>query len=278
MIITMKKALPLFLVSLIAASISAQEWNPRHPGWTDSHEANGFCWCNTTNFDHNLDEKSIVINGVEVNIVVVCEELEKHPLYRAYQDGDAPYNDIQCGNGPPNDAADEVGCPGRTDLGPDGCDQIGPTFDIAWLETRFGPQESVCGETNTPQDPPDQNNNLALGKNTSQSSTTHSGDSSRAVDGNTNGSYSNNSVTHTAEGIGEWWQVDLGDVYSIEDIVIFNRTDNCCESRLGDFTVSLSNASDGSQVLWSNTITDAPDPDITMKANDTSGRYISCLL
>ena len=207
---------------MISGTMFAQEWNPRHPAWTDSFSANGFCWCNSTNFDHNLDQKTLEINGVDINIVTVCEELENHPLYRDFQNGDAPYNDIQCGNGPPNDAADETGCPGRTDLGPSGCDQIGPTFDIAWLETRF----PVDGN---PTEPSESTDNLALSQSTSQSSTTHSGESGRAVDGNTDGRYSNSSVTHTSAGIGEWWQVDLGDVHSIETIVVFNRTDNCCE-------------------------------------------------
>ena len=138
------KKIALLLITLFAANvITAQNWNPRHPGWTDSFAANGFCWCASTNYDHELDTKSLRINGTNYNIVDVCDELKNHPSYRAFQNGDAPYNDIQCGNGPANNADDEQqgsGCPGRTDLGPDGCDQIGPTFDMEWLasRSRFG--------------------------------------------------------------------------------------------------------------------------------------------
>jgi len=39
---------------------------------------------------------------------------------------DAIYNDINCGNGPANNAGDEDWCPGRVDLGADGCVVAGP--------------------------------------------------------------------------------------------------------------------------------------------------------
>ncbi|WP_025743649.1 carbohydrate-binding protein [Aquimarina pacifica] len=134
----------LFIFCLPTEKTIAQDWNPSHPSWTDSFEANGFCWCNSTNYDHGLIDKSVTVNGVEVNIKTLCEELEKHPSYRAYVNGDAPYNDIQCGNGPANDADDETGCPGRTDIGPDGCNVIGPKWDWEWLETRFGNVTPTC--------------------------------------------------------------------------------------------------------------------------------------
>jgi len=132
----MKKIVFSIIAYCVTSLVFAQNFNPRHPAWTDSFRANGFCWCNSTNFDHNLDEKTLELNGTDYNIVAVCDELENHPLYRSFRNGDAPYNDIQCGNGPANDAADETGCPGRTDLGPGGCFNIGPEFDIDWLESR----------------------------------------------------------------------------------------------------------------------------------------------
>ena len=112
-------------------------WKPAS-GWKDSYQANGFCWCNTT-YDHNLDEidkVSYVINGKKRNIRDICEELTNHPDYVAYSNGMPPYNDIQCGNGPANTASDERGCPGRTDMGQEGCGIIGPNWDIDWLESR----------------------------------------------------------------------------------------------------------------------------------------------
>lgn len=84
--------------------------------------------------------------------------------------------------------------------------------------------------------------NLAYGRPTSQSSTALGADSSRAVDGNTDGSFWSGSVTHTNVGT-EWWQVDLESVQNVGHVVVFNRTD-CCAEKLHDVTVSVS--TDGS--------------------------------
>ena len=67
--------------------------------------------------------------------------------------------------------------------------------------------------------------NVALNCKTSQSSTAHGGHASRAVDGNTDGDYSQKSVTHTAENYRDpAWEVDLGrNAIPIEKIVIWNR-------------------------------------------------------
>ncbi|MCB0993252.1 MAG: discoidin domain-containing protein, partial [Acidimicrobiales bacterium] len=55
---------------------------------------------------------------------------------------------------------------------------------------------------------------------------------SRAIDGNTDGDYWHESVSHTAINTGnKWWQVDLGTVVSVGSIEIWNRTD-CCTTRL----------------------------------------------
>lgn len=83
-------------------------------------------------------------------------------------------------------------------------------------------------------------NNVALGKTASQSSTAHSGVASRAVDGDTNGSYANGSVTHTSGGASDaWWLVDLGSDTEIAEVIIYNRTDSCCISRLNDAEVEI---------------------------------------
>jgi len=82
-------------------------------------------------------------------VLPICDELRKHPNFRTERSGDPIYNDIQCGNGPANDAADEAGCPGRVDLGSEGCDEIGPGFDMNWLESRerFGGNSTNNTET-----------------------------------------------------------------------------------------------------------------------------------
>ena len=83
-------------------------------------------------------------------------------------------------------------------------------------------------------------NNAALGKTASQSSTAYSGVASRATDGNTNGRYSIGSVTHTAGGASDaWWLVDLGSDTEISEVIVYNRTDSCCTSRLNDAEVEI---------------------------------------
>jgi RHS repeat-associated protein len=83
--------------------------------------------------------------------------------------------------------------------------------------------------------------NLALNKPTSQSSEGWGGASSRAVDGNTDGNWANNSVTHTQYDNGAWWRVDLGGTYSISSVELWNRAD-CCADRLTNFNVVLLDA------------------------------------
>ncbi len=85
--------------------------------------------------------------------------------------------------------------------------------------------------------------NLAAFKPTTQSSTLAGADARRAVDTKSDGNWYNNSVTHTDFQAKPWWQVDLGEVTSIGQVVLYNRTD-CCNDRLADFDVQLSN--DGS--------------------------------
>ena len=69
--------------------------------------------------------------------------------------------------------------------------------------------------------------NLALGKPARQSTVTNNAGPSRAVDGNKNSIFRAKHCTHSANIKGNWWQVDLGAVYEIRDVVITNRGD-CC--------------------------------------------------
>lgn len=109
--------------------------NPGGVSWHDSYEANGFCWC-STNFDHNLGGKKVIVNGTQYSVVDICDELEKHPLFRSRNNGDNIYNDVQCGNGPINDSNDEPLCPGRVDMGVEGCLLRGVHWDMEWLASR----------------------------------------------------------------------------------------------------------------------------------------------
>lgn len=96
--------------------------------------------------------------------------------------------------------------------------------------------------TVTPKNP-----NIAQGKEATQVSTGWGGHPSRAVDGNTDGVWDNGSVSHTRDGsTNPWWQVDLGDDFSIKTVKVWNRSnlDRCgavtCETRLRDFYVIVS--------------------------------------
>jgi hypothetical protein len=77
--------------------------------------------------------------------------------------------------------------------------------------------------------------NVALGKPARQSAEAYGGKAQRAVDGNTNGNWAGASVTHT-NNQSPWWEVDLGGLYDISSIRIWNRTD-CCRQRLTGFQI-----------------------------------------
>lgn len=122
-------------------------------------------------------------------------------------------------------------------------------------------------------------NNLALGKTAQQSTTANDWVAARATDGNTDGVFGNNSVTHTAGDAQPWWQVDLGSYSDITQIKIWNRTD-CCMERLSNLRVFVSDVPFTSNDYNSNqagmgiyNIPGAVGNSITIDVNRT-GRYI----
>lgn len=129
------------------------------------------------------------------------------------------------------------------------------------------PRYNQCAD---PAAPPAGRPNLALGKPASQSSTTHNGNASRAVDGNTDGKFAANSVTHTASNAQAWWQVDLGAVKNIGEVVLFNRTD-CCNDRLSNFEIKVSN--DGATWTKVAELAGTAPPQSSYLLNAT-GRYV----
>ena len=74
-----------------------------------------------------------------------------------------------------------------------------------------------------------------------QSSTGSGGVASRANDGNTNQAWGGGSVAHTNGNVGEWWQVELADVTSIESVHFWGRND-CCQNRSDDFNLIISDS------------------------------------
>jgi hypothetical protein len=123
--------------------------------------------------------------------------------------------------------------------------------------------------------------NLSQGKLATQSSTFYvipTAVASRAVDGNTDGNFNDDSVTVTNFENNPWWQVDLGSNDTVNSIVIWNRTD-CCGSRLSDYWVFVSDTPFDSVGLqtpsgtWSSHQTTAPNPSTTI-AVGARGRYV----
>src|SRR5580700_11345835 len=103
-----------------------------------------------------------------------------------------------------------------------------------------------------------------------------------ALDGITDGSFFDGSVTATNADTNAWWEVDLGAPLTIASVVVWNRTD-CCGSRLGDYWVFVSdtpfNATDTPTSLasrvgtFSSHQTTAPNPSTSI-AVGMEGRYV----
>jgi hypothetical protein len=124
---------------------------------------------------------------------------------------------------------------------------------------------------------------LALGKTATESSTAYGGVASRAVDGNTDGVFNDNSVSHTNSELNAWWQVDLGASYNVSSISIYNRTD-CCASRLSDYWVFVSNSPFNTSLtpaqqaavsgVWSSHQTTQAGTPTTISVPAVTGRYV----
>ncbi|WP_159020759.1 T9SS type A sorting domain-containing protein [Algibacter sp. L3A6] len=118
--------------------------------------------------------------------------------------------------------------------------------------------------------------NVALTGIASQSSTAFTALAERAIDGNTDGAFSKQSVTHTETEMNAWWQVDLGVSYNIGQISLYSRTDDCCKDRVTDFTVYVLDAD--SVVTYSKYFADSPYPSITMDAGGVIGKTVKVQL
>ncbi|RED98373.1 galactose-binding domain-containing protein [Marinoscillum furvescens] len=116
--------------------------------------------------------------------------------------------------------------------------------------------------------------NLATSGTASQSTTAYGGEAARAIDGNTNGNYNNNSVSHTSHEDGlKWWQVDLGKDYVITSVVVHNRTGSTSYSEiLNNFTVEVINAKE--DTVFSYFQEEYPNPALTVNTGEQKGRYV----
>ncbi|MDG7578559.1 discoidin domain-containing protein [Streptococcus pneumoniae] len=107
-------------------------------------------------------------------------------------------------------------------------------------KVRFFKKQALPQSSSQPSAEPMEN--IALGKQVTQSSTAFGGDTRRAVDGKVDGNYGHNSVTHTNFQSKPWWQVDLAKEETIRQINIYNRTDTA-QDRLANFDVILLDSS-----------------------------------
>ncbi|MEE2907498.1 MAG: PVC-type heme-binding CxxCH protein [Planctomycetota bacterium] len=82
--------------------------------------------------------------------------------------------------------------------------------------------------------------NVALNKPARQSTVGWGGEASRAVDGNTNGVFSENTSTHTLEDDeAPFWEVDLGKVMPIDAVTIWGRSERPYDQRLNDHMIEV---------------------------------------
>ena len=114
--------------------------------------------------------------------------------------------------------------------------------------------------------------NIAWKKQASQSSTAYGGDANRALDGNTNNTYSQNSITHTNFENKAWWQVDLGRSEQIGFVRLFNRGDGELAKRLSNFDVILYN--DKGKEVSKQYIKQLTSNQLDVQFNGQLGRYI----
>lgn len=123
--------------------------------------------------------------------------------------------------------------------------------------------------------------NIALGKTVTQSSTYQNNNNvygaAKAVDGTIGGSNFN----HTKKNNNAWLEIDLEQVQDLSGIKVFNRA-NCCQSRLNDFHVFVSDvpftSTDINQTMIQPGVSDFHFPgaaqDITDISLNRSGRYV----
>ena len=107
--------------------------------------------------------------------------------------------------------------------------------------------------------------NIAPQGKASQSSEEWGGKASYAIDGDTNGDADKGGhFSHTnGKDRSPRWELDLGDEFPVEAIVIWNRTDEKWKSRMKQFTVKL--RSKHQSTIWEQKVTEAPMPSVRLE-------------
>ena len=104
--------------------------------------------------------------------------------------------------------------------------------------------------------------NVALGRPARQSTTGWGGVAGRAVDGLSNGVYSQNTSTHTLEDDeAPFWEVDLGEDMPIDAVTIWGRSERPYDQRLKGYTIEI--LDENRVPLWA--ASDLPAPQFTSR-------------
>ena len=109
--------------------------------------------------------------------------------------------------------------------------------------------------------------NIAVTGEATQINTDQEGPAKLAIDGKTDGNFTENSTTHTAKSDDPWWELDLKAVHEIGRIAVWNRTDNNLQSRLADFRVSI--LDEQREVVWERSIKESPSPSTMLTVDGT---------
>lgn len=183
------------------SSVASAKDNPK-PVYKDSYAVGGVCYCDT-NFDHGLNKISAQTPVGKKKVTQICADIKKK-LGTGPKKGRIPYNDIQCGNGPANFAKDETTCPGRVDIGPKGCNQKGPKWNLA----------AVYGKGNTNNN----NNNASNGNGgkVTASANRNGGQAKLAVDGKVKTRY----TTKERQKKGQTFTLDLKSTKQISSVTL----------------------------------------------------------
>ncbi len=107
--------------------------------------------------------------------------------------------------------------------------------------------------------------NIAQGKAAKQSSTTYEGAAAFAVDGKTDGKFDAKSTSHAGPEENPWWEVDLGEVQTVEKVAVWNRTDGNVGNRLNGARVIALDAA--RKHVWETAIAEAPKTSTELATN-----------
>ena len=252
----MKKLLMSVGLCCFTTAAFAQE-NPQ-PGYKDSYAVDGVCYCDS-NFDHGIENVTISTPVGNRTVRQVCDDI-RDVLGTGRSSGRALYNDIQCGNGPANNAGDEDPgrCPGRVDIGPGGCDDIGPRWDLdaVYLNTSTSPNPEPAPAP--PPEPPIDANGTSASHNSNAAGF--------AVDGNNGTRW----TTETAQRSGMWFQLDLGNSQTVGSVTL----DSSQSPNDEPATYTLSTSTDGRSFSNAASGSGSSNGVTTIEFSNRSARYI----